>query len=142
MGVEDLTDMASGKRTARRARVLLAAKLQTPCGEIEAKLKDLSQKGALVECDTPLEVGSELIFSRGDTNVASRVAWSGGKKLGLEFLEPIDESEVLVQLNRTNTNSAPQRFRRPALRGESLTRTERQLAKVWGVAVGISISSD
>ena len=53
MGVEHFVDgPVAGKRKAKRARVLLAAKLQTPSGEIEARLRDLSRKGALVECHT------------------------------------------------------------------------------------------
>ena len=48
MGVENFTAApGSGTRRAKRARVLLAAKLQTPYGEIDARLRDLSQKGAL-----------------------------------------------------------------------------------------------
>ena len=51
MGVENFQSKAAeGKRAAKRARVLLAAKLQTKYGEIEARLRDLSRKGALVEC--------------------------------------------------------------------------------------------
>ena len=140
MGVENFVGQANeGNRTAKRARVLLAAKLKTEWGELEARLRDLSQKGALVECNTPLPVGSEVVFTRGVTIVPARVAWAASGRLGLEFLRSIDESEVLVQLGRSS--SVPQqRFRRPRIGGEDLSETERKLVRSWGVAVGIAVT--
>ena len=142
MGVENFVGQANeGNRTAKRARVLLAAKLKTEWGELEARLRDLSQKGALVECNTPLPVGSEVVFTRGVTIVPARVAWAASGRLGLEFLRSIDESEVLVQLGRSSSGNAPQqRFRRPRIGGEDLSETERKLVHNWGVAVGINVS--
>ena len=56
MGVEGFIDgHDSGQRRAKRARVLLAARLETPGGDVEARLRDLSQRGALVECRTPVD---------------------------------------------------------------------------------------
>ena len=80
MGVEHFVDgPVAGKRQAKRARVLLAAKLQTATGEIDARLRDLSRKGALVECQTVPPVGTEVIFIRGPTSVPARVAWTGAR---------------------------------------------------------------
>ena len=78
MGVENFQSKAAeGKRAAKRARVLLAAKLQTKYGEIEARLRDLSRKGALVECLEVPAVGTEVVFVRGKISVPARVAWVG-----------------------------------------------------------------
>lgn len=142
MGVENFLGEANeGNRRAKRARVLLAAKLKTQWGEVEARLRDLSQKGALVECSKRLDVGSEVVFTRGDTIVPARVAWAASGRVGLEFLRSIDESEVLVQLGRPPSSNAPQqRFRRPRIGGEDLSDTERNLVRNWGVAVGINVS--
>jgi hypothetical protein len=144
MGVENFGDMAkTGQRQAKRARVLIAAKLKTANGEIDARLRDLSQKGALVECREWLEAGEEVVFTRGTTVVPARIAWASGGRVGLEFLRSIDESEVLVQLGRTASGNAPtQRFRRPRIGGEDMNETERKLVRNWGVAVGIAISGD
>jgi hypothetical protein len=140
MGVENFGNVAqAGKRTVKRARVLLAARLRTSYGDVEARLRDLSQKGALVECYEPLEVDSEVVFSRGDTIVPARIAWVSGNRVGLEFLRMIDESEVLVQLGRAPSNASQPRFRRPRLHGEGLSDHERKLANAWGVAVGIAV---
>jgi hypothetical protein len=138
MGVETFGNSdVTGKRQAKRARVLLAAKLQTPEGEIDARLRDLSRKGALVECNVTPPTGTELIFNRGATSVPARVAWTAGNRVGLEFAYMIDESEVLVQLRRKDDPNQP-RFRRPSLFGD-MTDQEKKLAQMWGVSVGISV---
>lgn len=142
MGVENFPGVTSaGQRSAKRNRVLLAAKLKTSKGDVDARLRDLSRKGALVECGEMLEVGDEVTFTRGTTSVPARVAWVGGNRVGLEFRRMIDESEVLVQLGRPANAPAQQRFRRPALH-EDLSEHERKLARVWGVSVGINLSGD
>jgi hypothetical protein len=140
MGAENFVNSsASGKRSAKRARVLLAAKLDTPFGEIECRLRDLSRKGALIECNKTFEAGTDVTFKRGSTIVPARVAWSGGGRVGLEFLFMIDEQEVLVQLKKVN-NVQSERFRRPGL-NENLSEHERKLAEAWGVTVGLTLNS-
>src|SRR5947209_18423990 len=137
MGVETFGNSdVTGKRQAKRARVLLTAKLQTGAGEIEARLRDLSRKGALVECNVAPPAGTELIFHRGSTSVPARVAWTAGNRVGLEFAYMIDENEVLVQLRRTNNEQSQPRFRRPSLCGD-MTEQEKKLARLWGASVGI-----
>ena len=143
MGVEQFMDgPVQGKRKAKRARVLLAAKLQTAAGEIDARLRDLSRKGALVECQNVPPVGTELVFNRGSTSIPARVAWSGPGKAGLEFAYMIDEQEVLVQLKRISSDQNQPRFRRPRLFGEAMSDQEKQLARLWGVSVGIAIPGE
>ena len=130
-----------GKRATRRARVLLAAKLQTSFGEVDCRLRDLSRKGALVECGHLPPVGTEVTFVRGSTIVPARVAWTGAGRVGLEFLFMIDEQEVLVQLKRKTGNQSFERFRRPGL-NEDMTEDARKLAREWGVTVGLTVPSD
>lgn len=143
MGVEQFVDgPVAGKRKAKRARVLLAAKLQTAAGEIEARLRDLSRKGALVECNTVPPVGTEVVFNRGKNSIPARVAWTGADRVGLEFAYMIDEQEVLVQLKRTSGDQTQPRFRRPRLFGEAMSDQEKQLARLWGVSVGIAMPGE
>lgn len=142
MGVENFVDAPkAGNRKAKRARVLLAVRLDTTAGEIEGRLRDLSRKGALVECMQVPPVGSELTFKRGSTIVPARVAWTGGNRVGLEFAFMIDESELLVQLTKPSAAN-PQRFRRPRLFGDDLTDQEKKLARVWGASVGIALPEE
>jgi hypothetical protein len=142
MGVQSFVDgPVAGKRKAKRARVLLAARLRIGGAEVDARLRDLSQKGALVECAGAPQVGSEVVFSRGSISVPARVAWAGEGKVGLEFAYMIDESEVLVQLKRTATDHNQPRFRRPRL-GEDMSAQEKKLAQLWGVSVGIALPKE
>ena len=138
MGVENFPNASAGsKRSAKRARVLLAAKLQTPYGEIDARLRDLSRKGALIECAQCPPVGSEVTFIRGSTVVPARVAWASENRVGLEFHCMIDEQEVLVHITR-RPQSKPQSFRRPALK-ESISDDERRIVQAWRVATGLTL---
>ncbi len=138
MGVENFPNASAGsKRSAKRARVLLAAKLQTPYGEIDARLRDLSRKGALVECAQVPPVGSEVTFIRGSTVVPARVAWAGEGRIGLEFHCMIDEQEVLVHITK-RPQKKPESFRRPGLK-ETMSDDERNVARAWGVAVGLNL---
>jgi PilZ domain len=139
MGVDNFANNSvDGKRAAKRARVLLAARLETPFGEVDARLRDLSRKGALVECAKVPPVGCEVVFKRGSTIVPARVAWTGADRVGLEFLFMIDEAEVLVQLRKNNGSQNQERFRRPGL-SQGLSEDERKLAKTWGVTVGLNL---
>lgn len=136
MGAENFgTTATGGKRSAKRARVLLAARLETGSGEIEARLRDLSQKGALVECQNVPPVGSELIFVRGATRVPARVAWAGKGRIGLEFHHEIDEQEVLVHIGKA-PQAGPVSYRRPL---GSLSPEDRRVAQAWGVTVGLIV---
>ena len=138
MGIENFPNGGAGsKRSAKRARVLLTAKLQTPYGEVDARLRDLSRKGALVECAQVPPVGTEVVFLRGATVVPARVAWAGADRVGLEFHYMIDEQEVLVHITR-RPPAKPESFRRPGLK-ESLPEDQRKVARAWGVAVGINL---
>ncbi len=138
MGVENFSATSTGsKRSTKRARVLLTARLQTAFGEVEGRLRDLSRKGALVECSQIPPVGSEVVFVRGAMAVAARVAWAGRDRVGLEFHHMIDDQEVLVHIGR-RAKPKPESFRRPGL-NETLTEDERRVAHAWGLSVGISI---
>lgn len=153
-------DSEASKRREKRARVLLTAKIRTRFGEEDVRLRDLSRKGALIECESPPAPDSELVFARGDTVVPARVAWSAGRRAGLEFLQMIEESEVLAHTGRpaaapaaapaptfktpihVQQHAQQQHFRRPGMAKHSLTTHERKLAEAWGVQVGIVVSDD
>jgi len=141
MGVDNFLNQSVGSnRKAKRARVLLAAKLQTPMGEIDCRLRDLSRKGALVECKPTPPTGAEVVFLRGTIAVPARVAWSHPGRVGLEFHYMIDEHDVLVQLKPAG-HQPETRFRRPGIK-ESASDQERKLAAAWGVQVGINLPDD
>ena len=136
MGVENFGGTTvGGKRSGKRARVLLSARIETNSGEIEARLRDLSQKGALLECARVPIVGSEVVFARGATRVPARVAWATSNRIGLEFHHEIDEHEVFVQLGK-----APEPKPASFLRNLKMSPDDRRLAQAWGVTVGLTVA--
>jgi hypothetical protein len=139
MGVESWVEApAAGKRSAKRNRVLLAARVTCGPVELDVRLRDLSRKGALIEGDSVPPTGQEVTFTRGSLSVPARVAWSAARRAGLEFAYPIDEGDVLVQLRRTTGDQPPPRFRRPGL-GEEMSARDRKVAQLWGASVGIAV---
>jgi len=139
MGVEPFEHKVTGQRSARRARVLLAARLHTPAGTVEARLRDLSRKGALVECGALPAVGTAVTFERGETRVPATVAWLADGRIGLEFEHAIHESELLIHIGKPSPPAAaPQSFSRPGIiRG--MSPKDRRIAKAWSVTVGLSL---
>ena len=119
-------------RQSKRSLVLLSAKLKTRAGDLDVRLRNLSQKGALLEADRCPEVGGDVVFERGDTVVPARVAWVSAQRFGVEFLEPIEESEVLIHVGRPKPkpDNAPV-FRRTGFRDTTLSIGERKLAESW-----------
>jgi hypothetical protein len=145
MGAEKAGEQAS-KRSTKRSRVLLRATLQTPRGGLDARLRDLSCKGALVECDARLAMDEEVVFVRGGTSVPARVAWLGGNRAGLEFLQPIEESEVLVHVDRRVSAPPPPPqpqtpYRRPGFI-KGLTDYDKELAREVGALLGVNLVDD
>ncbi|TMJ17382.1 MAG: PilZ domain-containing protein [Alphaproteobacteria bacterium] len=144
MGAENFQKTAAGNRGAKRARVLLAAKLQTSFGDVEARLRDLSRKGALLECPQVPNVGSAVVFIRGETVVNARVAWAAGNRVGIEFDRMIDEHELLIHIGKPPKTSVqtpyPQSFRRPGIGRMSVE--DRKVAQAWSIAVGLTLPED
>jgi hypothetical protein len=95
------------KRQSKRSLVLLAAKLRTNDGIIEVRLRNLSRTGALLEAAVMPSVGAEVTFERGRTVVPARIAWVAQGRMGLQFLNAIEESEVLIHVGRPEKAAAP-----------------------------------
>lgn len=139
MGVQRVDSSVTGKRGAKRARVLLAARLHTPAGVVDARLRDISRKGALVECKAQPEAGTEVMFERGSTCLSATVAWSAKDRIGLQFAVPINEQELLVHIGKPQPrrDPLPSYSRIGIMRGMSAQ--ERNAARAWSVAVGLTL---
>ncbi len=139
MGVEPFENVTTGQRAAKRARVLLAAKLHTPAGVVDARLRDLSRQGALVECAALPEVGAAVVFERGETKVPATVAWIAAGRIGLEFDHAIHESELLIHIGRPDrAKPATPYFGRPGIM-RGMSAKNRRIAHAWSVAVGLNV---
>lgn len=132
----------TGQRCVKRARVLLSARIRVAGGDYDARLRDLSSKGALVECGAPAKAGDSVIFLRGEMHIPARVAWATDNRLGLQFERPVDESEVLVRIGRRPARRTEQDHRRSGILGGDFTEKERRLIRAWGTSVRIPVPND
>lgn len=128
----DREDGQQGRR-GKRSLVLLAAKVRTPGGVIDVRLRNLSRSGALLEAERIPAVATQVTFERGETRVPARVAWVSEGRFGLEFLQQIEESEVLVHVGRPSSRQPVQApvVRRTGFRSNALSRSEREIAADW-----------
>lgn len=98
MGMVDQDDsgLAAGRDLRRhgRHRVMLSARLSTRMGEATAVLLDISEGGALVACPMPLAKGSHVVLVRGSLQAHATIVRAEGRRLGLQFDEPLDEDMV------------------------------------------------
>ena len=125
----------SQNRRTKRSLVLIAAKLRIGGESAEVRLRNLSCNGALLERDEPPSVGSDVVFERGETIAPARVAWVSGKRFGVQFNRPIEESEVLVHIGKPK-NLEPEvekkPFRRTGFRDTPpLNPLERYVGEAW-----------
>jgi len=93
-----------------------------------ARIRNISQSGALVETAGSFAEGSELMLDFGDAgSLFATVGWSRGDQLGLVFKSPFDISS----LAQAKPEVAPQRWARPDyLRDE--TNDSSPWAAQWG----------
>jgi hypothetical protein len=132
--MDNESDNGAHKRGNKRSLVLLTAKVSANGVDTEVRLRNLSQKGALLEADRPPQLGTDLVFERGETKVKARVAWVSGQRFGIEFVVPIEESEVLVHVGRAKpmpTREPSANFRRAGIRPHALTPGEAKIAAAW-----------
>ena len=138
MGVEPFETTQAGQRSAKRARVLLAAKLHTPAGSHDARLRDISRSGALIESPAIVRAGLAVTFERGASRVPATVAWASGLRIGLAFDHPIDESELLIHIGKAKPTASPAGYSRAGIM-KGMSASDRRLAQAWSVAVGLNL---
>ncbi len=82
------------KRGAKRARLMLPASLLTATGQIDIRLRDLSNAGALAEAAQAPAEGSDVVVAFGNAAVPATVAWVVGKRFGLLFQILLSDEDV------------------------------------------------
>ena len=86
-----------GRRAAARARIALPASVETLNGIRTARLHNLSRTGAMVDGVGLPGVGSDIILRCGTIDALGVIVWAGNGRCGIEFDEPLDETEVARQ---------------------------------------------
>lgn len=99
------------QRRATRHPLIWSAELQSRSGTYRVRLRNVSATGALVQCDKPLPVGSEIILDLGKGGtVEATIGWAVGDHAGLRFDEDFD----MRRLSHSKPAVAPARWLRPA----------------------------
>ena len=131
-GAMDESSKTQNRRN-KRSLVLIAAKIKLKQGELDARLRNLSCNGALLEADVPPAEGTEVVFERGETIAPARVAWVSGTRFGVQFDRPIEECEVLIHIGKPQHSGEmdPKAFRRAGFRERTLNPLERHLGEAW-----------
>lgn len=116
--------MTTESRRAKRSHVVMAARLRSRSGDVPVKVKNLSSTGACADCPDPLQPGDPVQLIRGDLVIPATVAWAVEGKIGIQFLEPIDE-----QLFRAQGQASGSSVAMPLLKPAE--RISRRLEQHW-----------
>jgi hypothetical protein len=99
------------KRTTKRSRVLLVAAIAADGAVEDARIRDASSEGALVEMADPPPLGTNVMLYCGPTSVEARVAWVDGSWFGVEFAAPLTSGFLVDKLGSKLKVSAPRGYR-------------------------------
>ena len=128
-------------RRSRRSPVLLAATVEVAGQTVAVKLRNLSERGALVESDRlPLE-GSTTLFERNELRLKSRVVWVQGRYAGLGFDVPLKPEQVLRNVPAPRPKTQME-FRRPGLACRPLSNYERRMLERWMTSSPVNSPGD
>jgi hypothetical protein len=120
---------AADPRRSPRAKVFLAATLESADGILPVTLRDLSEHGALVESEGGLTTDCEVWFCRNELRVHGYVAWVDDKQAGIAFSRALKAEVVLRHINRPTPRPVDETaHRRPALTQPGMSQEERRWA--------------
>lgn len=103
------------KREPKRSRVFLVAQVDSGSGPADARIRDISRSGALVQSDAPQQVGASVRVTCGGAQLDARVAWEDDGCFGLEFETPLLVASLIDQSGSKLQVSAPRSYRRQDL---------------------------
>ena len=118
---------------SHRSPMLLTANLEIDGVSHRVKLRNLSEKGALVEGEYLPPEGSETYFERKDLRLKSRVVWVEGQYAGVAFATNLKPEDVLRNIPPPRPETKLD-FRRPGLACRPLTSYERRMLDRWMTA--------
>ena len=128
-------------RASRRSPVLLAAAIEIAGQQLAVKLRNLSERGALIEGDRLPVEGSTTFFHRNELRLKSRVIWVQGRYAGVAFDEPLNPEQVLRNVPAPKPRTQID-FKRPGLACRPLSDYERRMLQSWMTASPIDTPGD
>jgi hypothetical protein len=67
-----------------------------------AQLHNLSCGGAMIQSAAPVRTRDQITLSCGTIEARGSVVWAGSGCFGIEFHRPLEDTQLLRQLNRSN----------------------------------------
>lgn len=123
---------SSSRQRLPRAPVFLMVTIDGACRRIDAKLRNISAGGALVEGESLPPAGSRIVFRRKAIAAPGIVAWADGPFAGIRFDQPLEPQQVLRKISRPpSPMPRSESCRRPGFRESALTRGELEWARLW-----------
>ena len=108
---EEAATGADEQREDRRHPLIWSGKLHYDFATTPVRLRDISAKGALVECQMLLPVGAEPLLDLGEAGeIFGTVTWAVGDHMGLKFHEPYD----MQLLAKTRPEVTPANWEAPS----------------------------
>ena len=104
--------LTAPKRAPKRSRVFLSATVDSGTGPADARIRDISSTGALVESAAHPEAGEAVQLECGKTTLDGRVAWAERGWFGIEFETPLLTSRLVDPKGAKLAVSAPRTYRR------------------------------
>ena len=93
-----LTGPSSDRRESLRAFLSLPVMVAV-CGRFQAaRLRNLSETGALVECAAPLHCGDHVVIEAEALRAGGVVSWESDTLAGISFETPLDDRSVARQI--------------------------------------------
>jgi hypothetical protein len=80
---------ADNRRVAPRTFLMLAATVRCAAGFLPARIRNVSETGALIEGENLPVAGEAVSLSRGETEIDGVVAWAAGIRRGVHFCQPV-----------------------------------------------------
>lgn len=121
---------AMQNRRSNRSPVLLSATIELDGKAVPVRLRNLSEKGALIQGDDLPAEASQIVFERKELRLKGRIVWTECGFAGVAFERPLRREEVLrhVPAPRQTFES---KHRRPGLACEPLTEKDRRMIQLW-----------
>jgi hypothetical protein len=99
------------KREPKRSRVFLVAQVDSGSGPMQARVRDISRSGALLEADRLPENGARVRLTCGGANLDARVVWAQDGRFGVEFETPLLVGKLTDKSGSRLNVSAPRSYR-------------------------------
>lgn len=99
------------KRDQKRSRVFLSTHFDCGKGPVDARMRDISSTGALLESDFLPAAGAPVTLTCGKTTLQARVAWADRGWFGVEFDRPLMVSRLIDRTGVKLKVSAPRNYR-------------------------------